>query len=149
MKTKIYIFLNLFCGLPLFLLAQQDMQTSIFTDDGIFTVSQTPEGKDMIFCNIEIWDKMVKGTKYTADNLSVSQAYKICFQITNKKQMHCKAGIGFSCGIFDCFNESKGPGAIVDHTNRICPVIIQKNAGKTVTIIFLKKIDWISLQNNN
>ncbi len=146
---RIYFFLYLIYLAPYFSFAQDDIQMSIQTEDGIFTVSQTPQGRDMIICNIKIWNDMVTGTKYISDNLSISHDYRACIYITNKKQMHCKTGIGFRCGIFDCLCESKFPDTIVDAGNRTCRVIIKKNRGGTITIIFLNKVDWISLQNDN
>lgn len=144
-----YVIFYFTCLAPFFSSAQQDIQTSILTENGIMTLSQTPGGNDMVICKIDIWNKIVKGTKYTADNLSVSGAARICIQIANKKQMHCRSGIGFSCGIFDCLKEKENQTVIINNKRRICPVLVQKNTGGTVTIIFLNKVDWQSLQNDN
>lgn len=146
--NRICFLLYLLLLAPYFSFAQEDTQTSFITEDGIFTVSQTPQGKDMIFCRIEIWDEMVKGTKYMSDNLSVNRTYKACIHISNKKQMNCKSGIGFRCGIFNCLHESKSHNAVIDAANRACPVTIQKNTGGTVRIVFLNKLNWNSLQND-
>ncbi len=145
---RTYFFLNLLYLLPYFSFAQNDSQISIFTEDGIFTVSQTPEGKDMIFCSLKIWNDMVKGTKYMSDILSNSCTYELCIQIANKKQDHCKTGIGFRCGIFNCLTDRMPHDRIVDARNRTCQVSIKKNMGESITIIFLNKVDWNSLQND-
>jgi hypothetical protein len=146
--NRICFLLYLLFPASYFSFAQEDTQTSFITEDGIFTVSQTPKGKDMILCRVEIWDEMVKGTKYMSDYLSKDRTYKACIHISNKKQMQCKRGIGFRCGIFDCLPECKSHTAVIDAANRICPVTIQKNAGGTVTVFFLNSVNWNSLQND-
>ena len=148
MKKKFFA-LCLCCIIPLFLLAQYDTQTSILTEDGIFTVSQTADGKDMIFFHIHLWDNMVKGTKYTSDNLILFQTTRVCIQIAKKIQLHCKAGIGFRCGIFDCVNDPKKIPSKINASNRVCSATMQKTDKTTIKIIFLDKVDWLSLQNDH
>jgi hypothetical protein len=62
--------------------------------------------------------------------------------------MHCTAGIGFRCGIFSCIGLLDRLPVKVNNENRICSVIIQKPDAFTVKIIFLDKVDWYSLQND-
>lgn len=146
--NKIIISLCVCFIIPLFLFAQYDTQTSILTEDGIFTVSHTEDGKDMICFNVYLWDDMMKGTKYTSQNLIQSSAKKVCIQMSNKKELHCRSGIGFRCGIFDQPNKLKNTVALVNSSNRICLVSIQKQDAGTIKIIFLDKVDWLSLQND-
>ncbi|MEP7164323.1 MAG: hypothetical protein ABI741_06500 [Ferruginibacter sp.] len=136
----------IFCIIPVFLLAQSDGQTSILTEDGVFTVSQTVDGKDMICFNIHLWDDMVKGTKYSSKNLCTLRAKKACIEIANKNQLQCKAGAGFRCGIFDCLDPLQTIPALVNRSSRICSVIIQKQDSTTIKLIFLDIVDWQSLQ---
>lgn len=147
MKKIVFSLCNC-CIIPIFLLAQNDTQTSILTEDGIFTVSHTEDGKDMICLNVYLWDDMIKGTKYTSPNLVATSTKKVCIQIANKKVLHCRSGIGFRCGIFDHPNKLKNTGTLVNNVNRICSVSIQKQDAGTIKIIFLDKVDWLSLQND-
>ena len=145
MLTKYFFFYVLWIT-PLFSPAQNDVQTSIITDDGIFTVSQTDDGKDMILFNIALWDDMMKGTKYVSKNPAISKPVHICIEIAGKKKMHCGAGIGFRCGIYDCNCYSNTKPVIINNTNRVCSAMIQKQDPCTMKIIFLDNMDWCSLQ---
>lgn len=146
--NKIFILLLISCCIPFFLPAQYARQLSIVTDDGIFSVSQTDDGKDMISFNITLWNDMVKGTKFVSKNLNALSKKKICIHISNKHCMHCTAGIGFRCGIFDCVNLLDRIPAIVNNENRICSIKIIQQDTATVKLIFLDKVDWYSLQND-
>jgi len=143
--VKKYIFLCFLDLLPFFIAAQSDLQTSISTDDGVFTISQTAQGKDMILFSAALWDDMVKGTKYVSTNLASSITVKVYVEIANKKQLHCKAGAGFRCGIFDCNNKLNNNPGIIDRTNRLCSVMLQKQDDFTIKMIFLDKVDWQNL----
>ncbi len=144
--SKIFILFFVIGLLPFFLIAQTDKQTSIRTDDGVFTVSQTATGEDMVCINSVLWNEMVAGTKYCSVNLMSFRKKTICIEIANKKQLHCKAGIGFRCGIFDAGDMKKNIHNVVNHSNRICCVMIQLQDTNTVKIIFLDEVDWDSLQ---
>lgn len=144
-KKIICLFVS--CIMTFFSFAQHDDQQSIYTEDGIFTVSKTGEGKDMIRLSISLWDDMVKGTKYNSRNLVLFKEKMFFIEIANKKQWHCNKGIGFRCGIFDRPANLKNIPATVNHANRICTATIQKQDSCTVRIIFLDNIDWDSLQN--
>ncbi len=146
--NKIVIALCVCFIIPFFLFAQYDTQTSILTEEGIFTVSHTEYGKDMVCFNVYLWNDMMKGTKYTSPNLAGLSAKKVCIQITNKKERHCRSGIGFRCGIFDQSYKLTNETTLVNGSNRICSAIIQKQDTGTVKIIFLDKVDWLSLQND-
>ena len=146
--SKIIIFLYAYCFIPFLLFAQGDTQTSILTEDGVFTISHTPDGKEMIFLNVYLWDDMVKGTKYTSQHLTRSSAKKICIEIANKKQGLCKTGIGFRCGIFDQPDKLINKPALVNYANRFCSAMVLKQDTYTIKIIFLDKVDWLSLQND-
>jgi hypothetical protein len=143
--NKIFIFL---CFSPFFSFAQEDIQTSILTDDGIFTVSKTKEGKDMILVNTDLWNDIVRGTKYLSENLAALPENLACIVIANKKHMLCAAGIGFRCGIFDYGKGLKPTPDLINNTNRVCSVMIQKEYSDIIKIIFLDKVDWCSLQND-
>ena len=127
--------------------AQTDIQTSIITASGVFTVSKTNDGRDMILLSIACWDEMMAGTKYCSVNLPTSTERKFCMEIADKTHGLCKKGIGFGCSIFDC---DTGPCLLpnrVNNENRICEVAVRKIKG-SVKIIFIDNVDWISLQNN-
>lgn len=127
--------------------AQTDIQTSIITASGIFTVSKTNDGRDMILLSIASWDEMMAGTKYCSGNLPASTEKKFCMEIADKKYGLCKKGIGFGCSVFDCVT---GPCPLpnrVNNENRICEVAVRKIKG-SVKIIFIDNVDWLSLQSN-
>lgn len=147
-RTKRRALFCLLIFIPFFTMAQHDMQTSILSDDGIFTVSQTCDGKDMILFSTALWDDMMKGTKYTSHNLAASIPVKIYIQLTNKKQWYCSAGIGFRCSVFDNTGVAESRPTLVNNDNRICSAMIQKKDAATIRLILLDKVDWNSLQNN-
>jgi hypothetical protein len=136
----------MYCSVAIGSFAQEDIQCSVLTDDGIITISKTCNGNDAIMLNIQAWDAMVKGTKYESANLCAVASKKACLEISNKTQNHCRSGIGFRCGIFDCNGHMPG---LVNKENRICAVDIQKQDAFTIRIIFLDKVDWISLRDDH
>jgi len=145
--NKIFICLFIFYNIPTFLFAQYDNQFSIGTDDGVFTVSKTNDGKDMILFPVDIWDNMVKGTRYISRNIDVIEKERICIQLSNKKYRQCRGGIGFRCGIFNCFRPGRLAVA-VNNENRICSVMIRKPDAFTVKVVFLDNVDWYDLQSD-
>jgi hypothetical protein len=147
--SKIIIFHFVCSLLPLFLMAQYDTQISVVTDDGLFTVSQTTTGNDMVCFPVNLWNDMVKGTKYSSENLPLFRGKIIFLEIADKKKLHCKTGVGFRCGIFDAGDEKKNFRIVVNHANRKCSVMIQLQDTNTVKIIFLDEVDWESLQKGN
>jgi hypothetical protein len=128
---------------------QNDVQTSIHTSQGIFTISQTKEGKDMIVFSSRVWDQMVKGTKYVSGNIRQNTNMRVIIQIAGKGPLHCLTGIGFSCGIFDWEGTFKLDPAVVNNKNRFSDALLQMAGISAVKIIFLDKVDWNSLQNDN
>ena len=129
-------------------LAQTDIQKNILTESGIVSVSKTGDGKDMILFTKSMWDEMQKGTRYTSGNFCPATALQFCMEITAKKnKLQCRSGIGFTCSVFDCPDRYKTQPVVIDASNRICSVMIQRPDNNTVKLIFLDKVNWESLQN--
>ncbi len=146
MKRLILIFAMLIV-IVFYAKAQTDIQTSIVTANGIFTVSKTNDGRDMIMMSIACWDEMMAGTKFCSGNLPASTERKFCIEIADKKYGLCKKGIGFGCSVFDCDTGPCPLANLVNNENRICEVAVRKIKG-SVKIIFIDNVDWLSLQNN-
>lgn len=102
----------------------------------------------MILLDISLWNDMVTGTKFGFENKADGCTKQACIEIANRNQLHCKAGIGFRCGIFDCSRKHSLASISVNNCNRVCSVIIKKQNYYTVKIIFIDKVDWSSLQND-
>ena len=128
-------------------IAQADMQTSILTEYGIMTVSKTTDGKDMICFGIAIWDEMQKGTSYTSRNLPEKSSRQFCIEIAGKHKHACRSGIGFSCSVYECPGRTNRIASIVDASNRLCSVMLQRPNRYTLLLIFLDNVNWESLQN--
>lgn len=125
--------------------SQPDKQLNIVTSAGVFAVSKNIDGKDMIMFKKEDWDKMQYGTKYTSDNLYANKPMRFCMEISNKHLFQCKSGIGFECSVFDCATTKVDLKKTVDHSNRICNVLLKKENEYTVKLIFLNTVNWNDL----
>ncbi len=123
--------------------AQPDSQGSIHTEIGVYTISKTAKGKDMIRFSIDVWDKMQQGTRFTAANLNKMQVIRFCMEISSKEKYNCMSGIGFNCSVFDC--PVKPCPITVNDSNRFCSVMLKKTDANTVQLIFLDHVDWESL----
>lgn len=127
--------------------AQADLPKNILIESGIVTVSKTSDGKDMILFTKIMWDEMQKGTRYTSGNFCQATTLQFCMEITAKNKLQCRSGIGFACSVFDCPDRDKTQPIVIDASNRICSVMIQRPDNNTVKLIFLDKVNWESLQN--
>ena len=143
--ARLFILPFIFCLYTTFSFGQNDVQKSILTDDGIFTVSKTETGKDMLLINADLWNDMVKGTKFIFEKIAGCCPAKAFIQIANKK-LCFKTGIGFRCSITD--RTAEPCSVLVNNLNRICSVVIERQDINTVKIIFLDNVDWASLQND-
>ena len=126
--------------------AQADIQINILTESGIVTVSKTGDGKDMILFTTAIWDEIQKNTKFTSNNFCEKTPLQFCIEIADKDKFQCRSGIGFSCSVFDCPERSNSKAVVVDTSNRICSVMLQRLNCDTVKLIFLDKVNWKNLQ---
>ena len=144
---KKFLLVAVFIVLSFSAIAQNDVQISILTEEGIVTVSKNEEGKDMISVTTGYWNEIAAGTKYISGSLPFYPGRHFCFEIANKKQGICKKGIGFSCGIFECPAGFHRFPVIVNNENRLCSVTVCRSPGGTVKIIFNDKMDWQSLGN--
>ncbi len=125
--------------------AQQDVQFSLNTDAGIFTVSKTPGCKDFLLMSIKTWNQMVAGTKYISSKLPDGKSLFLCIEIAERKNGFCNKGIGFGCSILDCPNYRKQTVQQVNNHNRFCVIAVTRDSGNSIRVVFNDDVDWDSL----
>lgn len=142
---KVIIFMIGFILIETSVHAQQDIQFSLQTDAGIFTVSKNSDNKDFLLMSIATWNKIVAGTKYISSELPDNKSLFFCMEIANSKNGFCNKGIGFGCSVFDCANYRKTTVQQVNSHNRLCVVEVTKMSGNSVRLVFNDNVDWDSL----
>ena len=126
--------------LPVEIYAQPDRQISIQTDEGIITVSQWHEGKDMIAFNEISWNCISAGTCFQSEYLPLDDTLD-CFILLAAKNSSCSGGIGFSCGLYK-IKISVNTGM----QQRLFPVKIVKKNSTTFFLLFQKELNWEKLE---
>jgi hypothetical protein len=122
--------------------SQDDLQFSVLTDEGIFTVSKSKYGKDMIRFGVHAWDKFTQGTTFSSRHLQINCEKRIFIRIASRYSECCNAGIGFC----ELYKEMPSLNAV--DSVRIAEVQLVKIDGYTVQLIFLTEVDWQQLQEN-
>lgn len=142
---KVIIFVVGFILIEISVYAQQDLQFSLQTDAGIFTISKNSENKDFLSMPLATWNKIVAGTKYVLSELPDNRSLFLCVEIADCKNGFCNKGIGFGCSIFDCSDDRRKVVEQVNNHNRFCVVVVTKISGSSVRLVFNDNVDWNSL----
>lgn len=147
MKKKPVIILLLICCSSS-LVAQNNFTVNRKNTNRTYQIISTAAGLDQLSMTCSQWDDFVAGTKYCSRFLAGSTGIRLCMEIADKYQGHCNKGIGFGCSIFDDSGAGKEKGITVNHTNRLASVMLYKQSDDRITLFFLNRIDWQSLQQN-
>lgn len=147
MKKKLVIILLLVCCSSS-LVAQKKFTVNQKNKNRTYRIISTAAGLDQLSMTCSQWDDFVAGTKYISRYLAGSAGIRLCMEIADKYQGHCNKGIGFGCSIFDDNRNGTENSILVNHTNRLASVVVFKRPDDRITLFFLNRINWQSLQQN-